>query len=128
MKTLKTLTSWVEIPVSDMSRAKKFYETILDIQLQEMKFPNGLTMSFFPVEKTGVGGALCHLESHYKPSSNGVLLYITADPDIETVLEKVEKAGGKVVQTKKQISETAEHGFMALFIDCEDNRIALYYI
>lgn len=126
MKTLKSLVSWVEIPVTDMNRAKKFYETILDIKLQDANFGNGLVMAFFPVEQTGTGGALCCMETHYKPSENGVTVYLTADPDINTVLNLVEKASGKIIQFKKQISESAEHGYMALFIDSEGNKIALY--
>ncbi len=126
MKTLNTFVNWVEIPVTNMNRAKQFYETILDVKLQETKFSNGLTMAFFPVEQTGIGGALCELETEYKPCNTGVIIYITADPDIETVLGKVQKVGCEILQKKKQISESPEHGHMALFIDCEGNKIALY--
>lgn len=126
MKILKNLVSWVEIPVTNMNRAKEFYETILDIKLQEVNLGNGLAMAFFPVEQSGIGGALCYMEAHYKPSENGVTIYLTADPDIDTLLKLVEKAKGKIVQPKKQISENADHGHMALFIDSEGNRIALY--
>ena len=39
-------------------------------------------------------------------------------------MNRVEAAGGKIVQPKTQISP--DIGFMALFIDCEGNRIALH--
>ena len=126
MKTLKSLVSWIEIPVTDMNRAKKFYEAILQVKLQDAKLASGLEMSFFPVEQTGTGGALCCVEEHYRPSKDGVVIYLTADPDIDTMLELVEKSGGRILQQKKQILESSDYGHMALFIDTEGNRIALY--
>lgn len=125
MKTLKSLVSWIEIPVENMERAKKFYEAIFEIQLQEMKFGD-LTMAFFPVDQTGIGGALCQQKEHYKPSNNGIVIYLMADPGINLMLEKVINANGKIFQVKKQISENPEYGFMALIEDTEGNRIALY--
>jgi len=44
--------------------------------------------------------------------------------DLANELSRVEPAGGQVLQGKTQISE--EHGYMALFIDCEGNRVALH--
>lgn len=126
MKTLKSLVSWIEIPVADMNRAKKFYESILQVKLQDATFGNGLAMAFFPVEQTGIGGALCCMEAYYKPSENGVTIYLAADPNIDDMLNLIEKAQGKIIQPKKQISENADHGHMALFTDTEGNRIALY--
>jgi len=39
-------------------------------------------------------------------------------------LRRVESAGGSILQAKKQIG--AGHGFMALLLDSEGNRIALH--
>lgn len=126
MKTLKSLVSWIEIPVTDMNRAKKFYETILQVRLQDAKLESGIEMAFFPVEQSGIGGALCCIEEHYQPSQNGVVIYLTADPDIDIMLKLIEKSGGKIIQQKKQILESADYGHMALFVDSEGNRMALY--
>ena len=54
----------------------------------------------------------------------GPLVYLNAEPDLAIVLGRVERAGGKVTVPKRQISP--EHGYMAVFIDSEGNRVALH--
>jgi predicted enzyme related to lactoylglutathione lyase len=83
----------------------------------------GFNMAFFPTEQGSLGGALCKGE-WYKPSQDGVVIYFSVNPDLNTALSKVEIAGGKVIMPKKQISE--EYGYMGMFIDSEGNRIALH--
>ena len=66
-----------------------------------------------------------HFPAAYKPSTDGVLVYFTAHSgDLANELSRVENAGGKVLQGKKQISE--EYGYMALITDSEGNRVALH--
>ena len=120
MTTPRNWTHWVEIPVVDISRAKRFYEELFGIELAVQDF-GGFKMAIFPHLEVGV--ALC-IGKEYRPSADGVLVYLDANPDLQLVLAKVEGAGGEILQVKKQISET--HGFMALLIDSEGNRIALH--
>lgn len=124
MKILRSLISWVEVPVTDMKRARKFYEAILQVPIPEMPLGDDLTMAFFPVEPNATGGALCQQLKFYKPSQEGVTIYLTADPDIDTILARVKEAEGTLLMPKKLISP--ESGSMAMFIDSEGNRIALY--
>ena len=120
---MKNIFGWVEIPATDFQRAKIFYETILDIQIQEMDFQN-FKMGFFPdYNKDIVSGAIVHGEG-YKPSTDGLLVYINCNPDLQDVLDRVEKAGGQVTQPKTQISP--EYGYMALIIDTEGNRLGIH--
>ena len=122
----KNAISWFEIPTSDLNRAQKFYETIFDIQMTPLEMPN-LKMRMFPIEDmvNGIGGALCKAEGFYKPSaSDGPLLYLNGNPDVQIVLDRIEKAGGKIVVPKTQISP--EYGYMAVFLDTEGNRMALH--
>jgi uncharacterized protein len=114
--------NWFEIPVSNMDRAKKFYETIFGITIP-VQVMGAFTMGFLPMNQGKVSGALCQGE-HYKPSMDGALIYLNGNPDLATVLSKVEQAGGKVIQPKRQI--TPEYGYMALFTDSEGNRMALH--
>ena len=111
---------WIEIPVADFDRAKTFYETVFGMDIQAMDF-GGFKMGIFP-HKT-VGAAICYGE-HYKPSADGPVVYLNANPDLQTALDRVEAAGGKVLQAKKMISP--DHGHMALFLDSESNRLALH--
>jgi hypothetical protein len=109
----RSWTHWFEIPVSNFDRAKTFYETIYNMKINSFE-AGALKMGNFP--HSGAGGAICFGE-HYTPGPAGVVIYL------DKVLNKVESAGGEVLQTKKPISE--EHGFMALFLDSEGNRITL---
>jgi predicted enzyme related to lactoylglutathione lyase len=126
MKKLNHAISWFEIPVNNMSRAKKFYETIFGIELINMDIGTGLIMAMFPTEDNTIGGALNQHAEFYKPSQEGTLVYLNASPDLQDVLSKVEGAGGKIMVPKTQI--TPEYGYMAVFIDCEGNRVALHSI
>ena len=117
------LIDWFEIPVTDMKRARKYYETIFQMKMQDMKLANGLEMSLFPVEEGQPGGALaCHPKAYF-PSHEGALLYMNANPDLSRVLDRVEEAGGKAMVPKTLLSE--ELGYMALIEDSEGNRIGL---
>ena len=124
----KNAISWFEIPAIDLGRAQKFYETIFNIQMIPFDTPN-FQMRMFPVEDmmSGIGGAISKAEGFYKPSAtDGPLVYLNANPDVQNVLDKIEAAGGKIVVPKTQISP--EYGYMAAFIDTEGNRVALHSV
>ncbi|MBS1917979.1 MAG: VOC family protein [Bacteroidetes bacterium] len=125
--TYKNAISWFEIPVSDINRAQKFYETIFDISMIPLDLPN-IKMRMFPLEDMmGVGGSLCDSNGFHKPSStDGPLVYLNANPDLQIVLDRIEAAGGKIMVPKTQISP--EYGYMAVFIDTEGNRVALHSV
>jgi len=124
----KNAISWFEIPAIDLSRAQNFYETIFNIQMIPFDTPN-FQMRMFPVEDmmSGIGGAISKAEGFYKPSAtDGPLVYLNANPDVQNVLDKIEAAGGKIVVPKTQISP--EFGYMAVFVDTEGNRVALHSV
>jgi predicted enzyme related to lactoylglutathione lyase len=116
--------NWFEIPATDISRATKFYETIFEMKMNPLN-TDQFKMSMFPIEPMAgkVGGALMQSGMH-KPSSTGALVYLNANPDLQIVLSRVEKAGGKVLMPKTQISP--EYGHMACFTDTEGNNVALH--
>jgi predicted enzyme related to lactoylglutathione lyase len=113
-------SQWFEIPVIDFDRAKTFYETIFALKLEVVDF-GGFKMGIFP--HTGIGVAIC-LGEGYKPSADGTVVYMDANPDLTEVQNRIEAAGGKIIMAKKQISP--EYGFMALFLDSEGNRLGLH--
>lgn len=120
--------SWFEIPTQDIDRAAKFYEAIFNVSLIPLDLQQ-LKMRMFPIEdpEKGVGGALCYNKEFYKPSStDGPLIYLNGNPDVQSILDKIEAAGGKIIVPKTQISP--EYGYMAVFIDTEGNRVALHSI
>jgi predicted enzyme related to lactoylglutathione lyase len=125
--TVKNAISWFEIPVADINRAQKFYETIFGISMVPMDSPQ-LQMRMFPIEDPmNIGGAICKSGDFYKPSADsGPLVYLNANPDVRIVLDKIEAAGGKIVVPKTEISP--EYGHMAVFLDTEGNRVALHSV
>jgi predicted enzyme related to lactoylglutathione lyase len=116
--------NWFEISVSDIARAKKFYETIFSITMEEMDMM-GMKMAMFPYDPMSgkLSGALAQSDVH-KPSADGVKVYFNGNPDLDTVLSKVEAAGGTVTMPKGKISD--EIGYMGFFIDTEGNAVALH--
>jgi predicted enzyme related to lactoylglutathione lyase len=119
--------SWFEIPSVDIDRAQSFYQEIFDIEMTAINLPN-IRMRLFPLEEPmGVGGAICESGGFHKPSAtDGPLIYLNGNPDLQLVLDRIEKAGGKLLVPKTQISP--EYGYMAVFIDSEGNRIGLHCI
>lgn len=117
------MVGWFEIPVNDMDRAKKFYESVFKVEIQVVDF-GGLLMGWFPDrgQVQGAQGTLIKQKS-YVPSQEGTLVYFIST-DVQNELDRVEAAGGKIYQPKTQISP--EHGYMGVFIDSEGNRVALH--
>jgi uncharacterized protein len=125
---MQNAISWFEIPTTDINRAQKFYETIFGISMIPVEMPN-IKMRMFPLDDmmTQVGGALVDSGGFHKPSvTDGPLIYLNANPDVQNVLDKVEAAGGKIMVPKTAISP--EYGNMAVFIDTEGNRVALHSV
>lgn len=126
--TYKSAISWFEIPATDLDRATKFYETLFDVQMIPVDMPD-IKMRMFPVADmmNDVGGAIVFNKEFFKPSStDGVLIYLNANPDVQNILDKVEAAGGKIVVPKTQISP--EYGYMGVITDTEGNRIGLHSV
>ena len=118
------MVGWFEIPVTDMDRAKAFYDKVFQIDIQVQDF-GGVQMGWFPWAegKMGASGSLIQQES-YKPSdTHGVLIYFSSE-DVSNEASRVEASGGKLIQDKRMISPDV--GYMALFVDTEGNRIALH--
>jgi len=117
------MVGWFEIPVNDMVRAKAFYDGGFNINILVQDF-GGTLMGWFPFAhgKTGASGSLIKNKAYHTSDALGVLIYFSS-VDVSYELDRVEAAGGKVMQPKTQISP--DIGYMALFIDSEGNRIAL---
>ncbi len=116
--------NWFEIPVNDMERAVKFYETIFEIKMEPMEMPECL-MTMFPSDssKNLISGALVKHPA-YEPSAKGTVVYFNANPDLQLVLDRVEKAGGKISIPKTLINP--EIGYFAFILDTEGNSVALH--
>lgn len=116
--------NWFEIPVNDMDRAKKFYESILETQI-DIQQMDDFTMGWFPsdMNQPGASGTLMKANS-YIPSHSGTVVYFSV-PEIEDVLGRIEEAGGKILNAKTSIGK---YGYVAHFEDTEGNRVALHQV
>lgn len=124
MDSSVNILNWFEISVADIARAKKFYEEVFSIKMEEQEMM-GMKMAFFPMESMNgkVSGGLVQGPYH-KPSADGAKIYFNANPDMDAILGKIEKAGGKVTMPKTKITD--DIGYMANFIDTEGNGVALH--
>lgn len=120
--------NWFEIPVTDTPRAKRFYETILDLEMRTLSLPESEELTFFPynpeiVQATSgrVTGVLTRSKTA-KPSMEGTLIYLNASPSIQAVLNRVEPAGGSITTGPVLIKA----GYIAIISDTEGNRIGLH--
>ncbi len=115
--------NWFEISVTDMNRAKNFYETVFGIKMEQSEMM-GMQMAFFPSENGNgkASGGLVQGPMH-KPSTYGAKIYLNGNPDLSNALSKVEAAGGKITMPKTNIGD---FGNMAFFIDSEGNNVGLH--
>ncbi|MFD2671503.1 VOC family protein [Marinicrinis sediminis] len=119
---MKSFVPIFEIPATEISRAIEFYQSILDIKIEKMEFPE-IQMGLFPTEGQMTFGVIMQSEG-YTPSANGVTIYLDGGDDLQVILDKVEKQGGKIVMPKTPHAD--ESGYFALFIDTEGNRLGLH--
>lgn len=115
---------WFEIYVSDMPRARRFYENVFKQPLPELPSSTADSpMYSFPMDMKlpGTGGMLVR-NPKVSPGAGGTLVYFSCeDCAVEAAL--VAQHGGKVHQAKQSIGE---YGFMAIVEDSEGNRIGLH--
>ena len=121
---------WFEIYVSDMERAKAFYEKTLDTELEELPTPDpSIQMMAFPMrspdecggELPGACGSLAKMDG-VTPGGGGTLVYFSCSDCAEDE-SRAAAAGGKIVKSKFSIGE---HGFISLIVDTEGNMIGLH--
>lgn len=124
MKLFKDSIFWVELPVADFDRAKKFYSTIYDYDMPDiMAGPN--QMGFLPHDRDagGIGAAIVKGEG-YTPANIGIKIVLNGGNDLGEILDRVEKAGGKIIMPKTQVSPS--FGCLGSFEDTEGNLVALH--
>src|SRR5689334_16163904 len=110
---------WFEIYVGDMTRARKFYETVLSVKLEPLSSPaesEELEMMAFPMDMNGPGasGALAKMKGVASGGNSTIIYFASEDCAIEAA--RVAKAGGTVHKEKMSIGQ---YGFIALAVDTE---------
>jgi predicted enzyme related to lactoylglutathione lyase len=119
---MKNLVSIIEIPVSDFQRALAFYQTTLEITIEEVDMA-GTQMGILPGGGESVNVVLVK-GGDYIPTTEGAVVYLNSGEDLNPTLEKIAQNGGTVIVPKTEISP--EMGFFALFLDTEGNKLGLH--
>ena len=118
----KNVIAWFEIPVSDIGRAQRLYESMLDKKLPISDFggcPHALLSNGDP---SCVSGALVQ-DPKRKPSREGTTLYLVATDGVARCLSRAVEAGFKVTLPRTSIGP---HGFIALVEDFDGNVVGLH--
>jgi hypothetical protein len=110
---------WFDIPVSDLDRAIQFYKAVLAIDVFKESFQE---FTFAVLDhKDGNGG--CLIPKPEDISASGLLLYLNAEGRIRDAVSKTTSNGGKVLE---DVTSIGPHGFRAVILDSEGNRLALH--
>lgn len=134
---MSNVVVWVDIPVKDMQRARKFYEHLLDNSIDEMPGSEGTQALLMPMgtgSETDVSADLSTAGSAMgfdgpgirmnEPSStHGPIIYLSAQDDIDGMLERAVQAGGTIHAPKQDFGQMG--GWLALIVDTEGNLIGL---
>lgn len=113
---------WFEIYVQDMDRAKAFYESVFQLELEKLNSPD-LEMWSFPMNMGGEGasGALIKMPG-MASGGNSTLIYFGCN-DCAVEEARVKEFGGRIEKAKMTIGE---YGFISLVFDTEGNMFGLH--
>jgi hypothetical protein len=119
---MKNNITWFEITVTDLERAKKFYEQLFGSEFTFIDMPNSPMYAFNADHSKGeIGGALVKASDN-KPTSEGTVIYFSSE-DVAIEASKVEQIGGKLLFAKTSIGD---FGYISHFLDSEGNRLGLH--
>ncbi len=114
---------WCDIPVADLDRAIRFYSALTGQPIKKQEYP-GFAIGLLPGGGSDSSGCLYLPESsENKPAASGPLVYFNCSGRLDDAIAQAESHGGKVVRAKHKIGD---HGFRAVILDSEGNRIALH--
>jgi uncharacterized protein len=114
--------SWIEIPVKDLERANKFYQTIFRHEAAQIIEQDVRRITILPSPE-GQATASLNQTANFEPSDKGILVYFDVEESLDALLARVETAGGKVVDGKTQ---RGEYGYFAIILDSEGNALTLH--
>ena len=119
--------SWIEIPVTDLDRARTFYRTVFaltDTPTYDNTPPLRSVVLRPSVKEQGVPGVSLVWSPEHTPSRGGVEInfHVGAHARLTTALEQVERSGGTV---RGAVVEESDGVRYVRLWDSEGNPIAL---
>jgi uncharacterized protein len=114
---------WFDIPVSNLDRAIAFYAAVCARGVEKIS-PPGFSFGLFQHQGNEVGGCLVLSEGEdNRPGRTGPLVYLNVEGRLDAALAAVVQHGGQVLQARQSIGP---HGWRAIVLDSEGNRVALH--
>jgi hypothetical protein len=121
------LIVWVDIPVTDLDRASKFYSHVLEMPVFQPPGMEGVALPGNPPDPNAplpdVSPVAFDLAVG-KPSMEGSTVYLSSKGDFAGILARVREAGGEVLQEPQDMGQMV--GTIAFFKDTEGNRIGIH--
>ena len=112
---------WYDIPAIDLDRAIRFYSAVLAAPVLK-DLVEGVPIGWLPTEDGQMMGCLCVVPG-FKPSADGVMIYLGVNGRLQSAVAAVRENGGTV---QSEIHSIGRHGFRAEVLDSEGNCIALH--
>ncbi len=120
---MSNIIVWADIPVVDMQRAMKFYAAVTGQGVMAMPGSDD-TVALIGGPGSSEGPVVsADLYTGGTPSHDGPTIYLGSGGDIDGMVERVEPAGGKVLQAKQFMGDMV--GWIAFIEDSEGNRIGI---
>jgi uncharacterized protein len=110
---------WFDIPVADLDRSVNFYQVVLGVRI-EKETVEGYSLGIF---EHGEGNGGCLVLNKEEIAAGGVMVYLNVNGRIRDAVSKVVPNGGSIVQDTHSLGP---HGFRAVVLDSEGNRVALH--
>lgn len=111
---------WFDIPVVDLARATSFYAHVLAINVSLERVGD---IEFAVLDhENGNGGCLVPGPEEVS-ADKGLLVYLNTNGRIRDAVRQATIHGGTVLQ---DVHGLGPHGFRAILLDSEGNRIALH--
>jgi predicted enzyme related to lactoylglutathione lyase len=100
----------VELDTTDVAKAKTFYGSLFDWQLEDVPMGPDFTYTMIKVG-SGTGGGMM---KHPMPGASSLWIpYVHVD-DIEAATKKAKSLGAKII---KDVTEVTGAGWLSIFID-----------
>ena len=112
---------WYDIPALDLDRAIEFYSAVLGAPVVKEEVA-GVMLGWLPTEDGERMGCVCAVEG-FKPSADGVMIYLSVNGRMRAAVAEVTVHGGKV---QTDVHSIGPYGFRAEVLDSEGNCIALH--
>ncbi|MEY8875456.1 MAG: VOC family protein [Leptothrix sp. (in: b-proteobacteria)] len=120
-----TAIHWFEIPVSDLDRAQRAYETVLGRPLRREAMGPQVTLAVFEyAPESGCGGCLIAGGAGLQPGRSGTLVYLNAEPSLNAAVGRAESLGLRIEVPRVDLP--GDMGAYAVIIDTEGNRVGLH--